>query len=68
MANYRLQATIARKNEQKSRENEQKYKIYLYNVLVMLQEKMSLTDEEFEDMVKTEIGITSIDFKKIMQQ
>ena len=68
MANYQLQATIARKNEQRSRENEQKYKTYLYNALVMLQEQMSLTDEEFIDVVKEELCIKLTDYEKIMQQ
>ena len=60
MANYQLQATIARKNEQK-------YQTYLYNALVMLQEQMSLTDDELCSMAQEEIGITLNDFKKIMQ-
>ena len=68
MANYQLQATIARRNEQKSKENEQKYKTYLYNALVILQEQMSLTDDELCSMAQEEIGITLNDFNKIMQQ
>lgn len=68
MANYQLQATIARKNEQRSRENEQKYQTYLYNALVLLQEQMSLTDDELSSMAQEEIGMALNDFNKIMQQ
>jgi hypothetical protein len=68
MANYQLQATIARKNEQRSRENEQKYQTYLYNTLVLLQEQMSLTDDELSSMAQEEIGMTLNDFNKIMPQ
>ncbi len=68
MANYQLQATIARKNEQRSKENEQKYQTYLYNALVLLQEQMSLTDDELSSMAQEEIGMTLNDFNKIMPQ
>jgi hypothetical protein len=68
MTNYQLQATIARKNEQRSRENEQKYQTYLYNALVLLQEQMSLTDDELSSIAQEEIGMTLNDFNKIMPQ
>lgn len=61
MANYRLQATIGRANEAK-------YMTYLYNALVLLQEQMSLTDEELEEMAKKEIGMTQKTFNKIMMK
>lgn len=68
MASYQLQAIISRKNEQRSRENERKYKTYLYNALVILQEQMSLTDDELCSMAQEEIGMTINDFNKIMPQ
>lgn len=61
MANYQLQATIGRANEAK-------YMTYLYNALVLLQEQMSLTDEELEEMAKKEIGMTQKTFNKIMMK
>ena len=59
MANYQLQATIARQNEAK-------YMTYLRKTFVILQTQMCLTNEEFASFVHKELGITVKDFEKIM--
>lgn len=53
-----LQNTIARANEQK-------YKTYLYNALVYIQEMNNFTDEELLEFAVNELGIIETQFYKI---
>lgn len=60
-----LQNTIARANEKRYYEQKERYKTYIYNALVYIQEQNGFTDEELLTFADKELGISETQFYKI---
>ena len=56
---------IARANENRYYEQKEKYKNWLYNALVVIQEQKGFTDEELLEFADKELGISETQFYKI---